>query len=291
MGAKPSSAHPYVYEDNLTPVARKKLALLLIDPQNDFVAKTGSLSVPGAEDDAARLCAQLARNIDAVDDIFVTLDTHAKFHIAHADFWVNKEGQKPAPFTEITVQDVETGKWQTSKKEFAAHALAYVRELAVDNKFTLMVWPDHCLIGGTGHAVYGPLFDDLLKWEAHHKRPVRYVLKGHNSKTEMYSAFRAEIPEAKDPMTRLNVAFIKDLMQFDRIIVSGQASSHCVNYSVRDLIEKWPPNRLGDIWIAKDTMSSVQGADAVAERFFVDMAKAGCTISTVAEAFAGAKSV
>jgi len=263
--------------------------LLIIDPQNDFILETGTLSVPGAVEDSLRLSAAIERNLGEIDNIFVTMDTHAKFHIAHADFWSGPNGEKPAPFTEITVDDVKQGKWKAANPEFAKHVLDYVCELAVENRFTLMVWPDHCLVGGSGHAVHEPLFQQLLKWESFAKRPVNYLLKGNNSKTEMYSAFKAEIPLLKDPSTKMNYAFVNELLKYNKVIVAGQASSHCVNYSVRDLASMYPQHRRSQIYIARDAMSAVQGAEEAEKTFYTDMQEVGVTIGTIADAFVASK--
>ena len=52
--------------------------------------------------------------MDDIGEIFVTLDSHHKKHIAHAAFWSDKEdgtGKAPAPFTLITHQDLVDKKW------------------------------------------------------------------------------------------------------------------------------------------------------------------------------------
>ena len=49
-----------------------------------------------------------------IDEIFVTLDSHHKKHIAHAAFWSNKEdgaGEGPAPFSLITHDMVMNKEW------------------------------------------------------------------------------------------------------------------------------------------------------------------------------------
>jgi hypothetical protein len=52
-----------------------KLILLIIDPQNDF-HPGGSLGIAGANDDSARIAAFIDRHISAIDEIYVTLDSH-----------------------------------------------------------------------------------------------------------------------------------------------------------------------------------------------------------------------
>lgn len=55
-----------------------------------------------------------SEHVDDIGEIFVTLDSHHKKHIAHAAFWSDKEdgtGKAPAPFTQITYQDLVDKKW------------------------------------------------------------------------------------------------------------------------------------------------------------------------------------
>lgn len=54
---------------------------------------------------------------DDIGEIFITLDSHHKRHIAHKAFWSNKEndfnseGTEPEKFTTITEKDLQDGKW------------------------------------------------------------------------------------------------------------------------------------------------------------------------------------
>jgi nicotinamidase-related amidase len=52
-----------------------KVTLLIIDPQVDF-HPGGSLAVAGADEDSKRIADFIDNNIDNIDEIYVTLDTH-----------------------------------------------------------------------------------------------------------------------------------------------------------------------------------------------------------------------
>ncbi len=67
------------------------LRLLIIDPQNDFCDKRGSLFVPGADKDMVHLARMIKRLKDKISDIHVTLDTHHYVDIAHPGFWVDSK--------------------------------------------------------------------------------------------------------------------------------------------------------------------------------------------------------
>ena len=64
--------------------------LFIIDPQIDF--HTGSLKVPGAVDDAGRIAQMIIDNVQGIDNIIISMDSHHRNHIAHAVFW--KQGEK-----------------------------------------------------------------------------------------------------------------------------------------------------------------------------------------------------
>jgi nicotinamidase/pyrazinamidase len=74
---------------------------------------------------------------------------------------------------------------------------------------------------------------------------------GTNINTEMYSAIAAEVPVSSDASTKLNRKLLKQLNDCDKLIVSGQALSHCVNFTVRHIVEHWEGNR-SNIIILKD---------------------------------------
>ena len=67
----------------------KKIALIIIDPQNDFCSPRGSLFVPGADEDNERLGEFILANSLEIDQIIVTLDSHYVIDISHPKFWVD----------------------------------------------------------------------------------------------------------------------------------------------------------------------------------------------------------
>ena len=60
----------------------------------------------------------------------------------------------------------------------------------------------------------------------------------------------------------------------------GQALSHCVNYTVRDIVEHWPKEEINKLTILKDCASSVPGFEAAGDKFLEDMKEAGVNIET-----------
>ena len=275
----------FVYNSELSPPHFKTRALLLIDPQNDFIAEDGSLKVEGAIEDSNRVAQAIRDHMISIDHIFVTLDTHQRLHIAHPTFWKGADGLPPKPFTQITSSDIRSSKWVPTVEEFKVWSTQYVQELERQNKFNLTIWPEHCLVGTKGHAVYDSLSDAMHEWELKKHSAVSFLLKGNNALTEHYSAFKAEVIRPDDKRTALNLRFITALTDYEEIIVAGQALSHCVNYSVRDLVSTLTPENRKKIIVLTDGCSTIAGFEDASKSFRQEMEVMGVRFLSTNEAF------
>lgn len=199
-------------------------------------------------------------------------------HIAHGLFWEDAAGKPPAPFTIISRENVLKGRWRSVKEAHRERSLNYVEQLEKNGKFSLCIWPEHCIIGSEGHNVTAPINEGLTAWSETTREEVDWLLKGQNIFTEMYSALKAEVVDDDDARTDLNQEMIHKLSTKERVLVCGQAMSHCVNCTVRDLVEYWPKAELHRIWLLEDAMSSVPGFEETGEKFLADMRALGLTI-------------
>ncbi|HLK56418.1 MAG TPA: hypothetical protein VKU00_07630 [Chthonomonadaceae bacterium] len=263
-----------------------RTALLIIDPQVDFCdPERGALYVPGAEQDMARLAQMILRVGPQVDAIHVTLDSHHTVHIAHPIFWQDAEGKHPPPFTPVSAADVEAGHWTTTLPENRERALEYVHALERTGRYTLFLWPYHCLIGSLGHAVQPELFAALREWESRYA-VVNYVLKGSNLWTEHYSAIRAEVPDQDDPATEQNTDLIAALRSADRVLIAGEAGSHCVANTVRDLADAFGHhNEIEKLVLLTDAVSPVTGFEQNQIDFVADLTRRGMRLATTEQPF------
>lgn len=262
------------------PDFKNKIELLVIDPQNDFHDQpNATLGVPGAMGDAKRL-AKLIESLGAkIDDIHVTQDTHQLMSIFHPIYWVDKKGNNPAPFTLISRENVESGTWKTNIPLFHSIALEYVKQLEVHNRYQLIVWPFHCLLGGWGHNIQDDIGRSLMDWEMKYKARVDYILKGHSMHTEHYSAVQADVP-SDDPTTQLNTRLIETLQRSKKIWIAGQASSHCVANTGTDIANIFGADSVGQLVFIEDCMSPVAGFEQLSIDFFADMKKRGAVVTT-----------
>jgi len=258
------------------------VALFIIDPQNDF-HEGGSLAIEGATADSTRTAKWIEKYGQKIDHIFVSLDTHHRVHIAHGAFWKDAQGKSPAPFTQIKHSEVVSGIWAARDEQLQKWALAYTASLEEGGRFVHTIWPYHCVLGTTGHAVTPALMPALDAWSELRGRAITWVLKGQNNRTEMYSALKAEVPVGDDPSTKLNHDLVKALTMHNQVVICGQAKSHCVNWTTRDLLSAWPKERTSDIVVFTDATTPVAGCEEMADQFFADMKAAGVTMAPSTE--------
>lgn len=258
----------------------QRIHVLTIDPQNDFAHPNGSLFVPGADADMRRLSVFVDRNLSVIDQIHVTLDSHQTLHIAHPLFWADKDGKSPSAFTQISVQDVESGVWTPRHPGMRGAGLNYVRKLAANNRYKLTIWPVHCRIGSWGHSVVSEFDEVLSRWERGFNR-VNYVAKGSNMMTEHYSAIMADVPDDTDASTKLNTGLIDLLAKSpdeggpSDIFLSGEALSHCLASTVIDTANNFGEENIRKFVLLTDTTSSVPGFEDVGKKFVADLVARG----------------
>jgi nicotinamidase-related amidase len=248
-------------------------ALLIIDPQNDFCEPQGALYVPGAEDDCRRLATFVDSQGPEIDHIAVTLDCHNQYAIFHPLFWRDSKNKPPAPFTQITLASLESRKYRPVDNNLAKYVKDYVSKLEQRGKYSLTIWPPHCLAATWGHALQQDLWNSLTAWEWQKPgRIIRYVYKGMNPLTEHYSAIRAEVPHGDDPSTEANMPLIDHLAQASQLIIAGEALSHCVANTVRDLLDHIPAHNM---LVLTDCTSPVAGF--AANPFIEEFVRSGIT--------------
>jgi nicotinamidase-related amidase len=239
-------------------LSEKTRALVVIDPQNDFCDRKGSLYVDGAEDDIARLAEHIEAFGGAYSDIFVSLDSHDVVAIFHPKFWIGESGNNPAPYTAISAADLASGRWRPARAAHAPYAGGMFAAMEKKNVHSLMVWPEHCVVSTWGHGIAEPLARALAVWRDTSGAPVRYVFKGENPYTEMFSIF--EGIDDSWPDAAFNGNLYSRLASFETLVFAGEALSHCVEASVASYLSRGaPPGQ--KIRVLSDCTSCVQGFD------------------------------
>jgi len=243
---------------------RKKVAMFGIDAQIGFCTPGASLYVPGADKDVNRAIQFIYENIDKITELHYSLDTHYAYQVFHPTFWVDSEGNHPSAYTIITYDDIKNGKWMPSVHP--VYVEDYVKQLESQGKYSLCIWPFHTMLGSIDHALVPALFEASLFHSIVRKVPVRFETKGQHALTENYSVMAPEVKQLlKNTDKELNVGqyntkFFKALMNNDIVIIWGEAASHCVKYTIEDLINQIKtvdPSLIDKIVVFKDCMSPV----------------------------------
>lgn len=236
---------------------KRRVLLLLVDPQVDFIHLDGSLSVPGAVDDAQRTIEWLFGNLEQVTNVIASLDSHFPLQIFYPGWWRDAAGKHPQPMSTITAQELIEGRWwPLFEKEWSRF---YVQELERKAKKTLLIWPYHTMIGTPGHSVTPALYEAIFYHSAARCSKLTFVVKGRLAKTEHYSLLEPEIKVPEEAEGKLNTKLLKRLATYDLIYIAGQAKSHCVLETVISIF-KYPevqPGLVKKLRLLSDCMSSV----------------------------------
>jgi len=257
--------------------------LLIIDPEHDFCNPNGSLFVPGSPDDIDRLALMVKRLKNKVSDIHVTLDSHHPVDIAHAIWFVDADGNHPAPFTCISASDLRDRVWMTTKPGAHKRTLAYLEALETSGRYPHVIWPNHCIIGTEGATVVPKLHEALSEWTDRFGW-VNYVTKGSNPWTEHFSAVKAEVPDPTDISTQINTSFIETLEKADVVLLAGEAGSHCLANTGYDIADNFAdPKFIEKLVLLTDATSPVPTFEKMQDDFIDKLGKRGMKFSTTVD--------
>ena len=232
----------------------RRIGLLLVDCQNTFCTPGFELFVQGAPDDSRRLCEFVYRNLGAITQIIPTLDTHRAMQVFHAAWLVDERGRHPPPYTVVSTYEVERGIWRATDPEEQGHLERYVRALTERGRYRLTVWPYHAMLGGIGHALVSGVEEAVFFHSIARNSPAAFQVKGANPRVEHYSVLGPEVGGAR------NDELIDLLGSFDAVVIAGQAKSHCVAWTVEDLLQDVPADR---VYLLEDCTSPVIASGAV----------------------------
>lgn len=236
----------------------RRVLLVLVDTQVDFVHEDGSLSVPGAVDDTRRTVEWLYDHLAEITTVAASFDTHTPMQIFYPGWWTNAEGRHPEPFTLITAADVDAGRWRpTTEEEWSRE---YVRILEEHARKVLTIWPYHTMLGTPGHAMTPALYEAVAYHGAARATAPSFLVKGTIPKTEHYSMLEPEVKVPKHPNGTLNMDFVNLIAGYDLVYIAGQAKSHCVLETTRSLVDYFSaesPELIAKWRVLMDCTSSV----------------------------------
>ena len=228
-------AETWANEHDIRPAAddRVRVCLVAVDIQNTFCTPGFELFVPGAVEDSRRLCEFVYRNLRTITEIVPTLDTHQAIQIFHSAFLVDSDGNRPGPYASSRPRTWRRGsggsiptpasipitssttRGSSRRRPLPAHRVA----------------GRHAMLGGIGHALVSAVEEAFFFHAIARRTAPAFEIKGFNPLTEHYSVLGPEVMGDK------NEALIGRLLQsFDAVVFAGQAKSHCVAWTIDDLL-------------------------------------------------------
>jgi len=275
--------------------SKRDVWLLLVDVQNTFCIPDFELFVAGrsgrgAVEDNIRLCRYIYRNLGRITRISATMDTHLPQQVFHPGFFVNQAGDHPTPYTDITADELRSGHWKFNPAlaprlgvtpEYGQQMMVhYAAELEKRGKYALTIWPYHAMLGGIGHALVPAVEEALFFHSMVRLTEPSFEVKGDRPFTEHYSVIGPEVTRGPkgEALGRHNETFIKSLQACDMLIIAGQAKSHCVAWTISDLLDDIAATEgslAQKVYLLEDCTSPVvvpgadftEAADAAFDRF------------------------
>jgi nicotinamidase-related amidase len=201
------------------------------------------------------------------------------------------KGDHPVPYTEIDADEVEFGrgaptgwKWGVNPAMSGAiqvkvagqddytpldiralqrHFAHYNQELKSGNRYKLCVWPYHCMAEGIGSTLVPVTAEVDAFWGF--ARGGRQLVdhKGGHYLSENYSVFRQEVMTTVGghQIAQRNTIALDMLRAHDAVLYRGQAGSHCVPWSIDDMLTDIlanDPALAKKVWIVTDCMDPVE---------------------------------
>lgn len=249
-------------EEKMNPAVSdiEKTLLIVIDAQYDF-HEGGNLAVNGAREDTKRTTEFIYKWAHKISRIMISLDTHVQAQIFHSAFWIDQNGNHPAPYTVITKADIVNGKYRALYDPTIA--IEYLDGLEAGQKKQLIIWPYHCIEGTKGWLPEQQLVNMVYFHSAARKSRPLFILKGQNAFSEMYGIFKEEY--SPNGANLVNPAILKIIEEYDKIYFLGQAKSHCVLESVKQFLEEYKdrPEITSKVVFVEDCSSCVDGFEDV----------------------------
>lgn len=256
---------------------RFKIANVGIDDQITFMDMPGAqLPVTGAVKDSERFCEFVYRNAPYITKNVFTFDTHTTWQIFHTIFLVDANGNPPDANIPISDADIQAGKYQVNKEAayavfgdanhyayMARYLKHYSARLAKSkDQFPLIPWVFHSMLGGIEHALHPAIHEAAFFHEILRGTQRQIETKGGSPMSEAYSPYGEEVDldQNNNVIGRKNVDMFNMLSEYDAVVISGQAKSHCVRAFINDhlrMVLAKDPELARKVYLVSDLTSPV----------------------------------
>jgi nicotinamidase-related amidase len=257
-----------------------KIAVIPVDVQltfchSEFELFVGGRSGKGALDDTDRLVQWGYRNLKRITEWFPTMDTHLPWQIFHPAIIVDENGKHRDPTypQPITLDDLNKGKWRICPRGVNAiqpgaslgaveeYFRYYLTQLESHSQLNYTNWNFHAGLGSISHALVPALADMLYVHSIARGVNNPPEIKGGNTLTENYSVFQPELLAVNGrPIAQKNTKFLSKLRNYDAVVIAGQAKSHCVAWTIKNLLDELKadaPELVKKVYLLTDATSAV----------------------------------
>ncbi len=258
---------------------RVRVHLLVMDNQFDFNFPEGTLYVGGATgtgamDDQRRLVEFIYRNLGAISRITCTMDSHIPYQVFFRSAHLRRDGTHPPALTIISAEEYRRGDYRPDPAMAAElgrdedwlrrQFVYYCEQLESTGRYQLTLWPYHCMIGSFRHQLAG-VVDEARLFHSFARGAANIPeIKGFHPLTEHYSIFAPEVMTTWEghpiPGAHKNTRLIEALLSADIAIITGEAKSHCVAWSIEDLLQEIQgrdPNLAKKVYLLEDCTSPI----------------------------------
>lgn len=307
----PSEVIAMALQEKIEPVkqddGKGHVILIGIDWQNDFVLPAqdqvapgepyGSLSVPGAKQDIANWTRFIYDNYAKISRIMLSVDTHRPKQIFHRSAWRDwsNGGSYVEPYTLITAEKIRDHTYDFTGGE-PKRAAECAQTLAEAGKGGIFIWPEHCIEGTLGWNPETELMQMVIFYSVVRDSKPIYLYKGRKLYSEMYGILEPEY----NPRKKVNWNILSLIVEHgddwcwyrqegkfkrptgNKIIIAGEAASHCVLESVRQILKYLDkggmPEAAQNLYILEDCTSPVAGFEQQMQDAFDDFKRQGVNI-------------
>lgn len=212
-----------------------KNAWFIIDPQNCF---ENELPIYGATLNNIDTALNINKSVNSIDQLVLLKDTHNNNEINNQNNWINSTGHHPNIYEMINENDIGKKWWPTTVS--LEYAKIYSNYLNNNNKPSIIMWPNHCVINTNGHNINDEINKSIQYWEFINNKSVLILEKGLNMYSEQYGI----LPEARLPQVfnDKNINYLINeviylLCNYDNIYFVGDEYSHSVLPTLKDVHE------------------------------------------------------
>jgi len=228
---------------------KESTILLVIDAQNGFCLPKpwGQLYVPGAEKDCDRIAKLIHTNVEKFSQIVASMDRHLIMAAYHPSLWEDNPGLKFIPKDKILEQarrDIHTD---------LPRSLPTLLGTQIGIEGGVMVWPFHCLGMDTSSALHPAVLEAITYFAMAKREEPMWIEKGTGAFAHPYSPFHPIVA-----MSNIVYGRIQDtVLKAKRIVVVGEASTHCVHDTIADLVPQLEEST--ELIVLEDCMSPIPG--------------------------------